>query len=318
MIHPNLITIRFHFALQAFTEPCPHPRKSNMKRMRSTATKMTWRVRNQSQTLLCCQTCRSPKICRQRHQQLLPAFHKDLWGAAVLSVAQAQEARVAGIKTRPGAAPMPVALWALTHRSGRRIKADPEEGETSAEATAADARGMITRWAEIVREEEKKSEEDKRSTRATRRREQRHVDSQARGIRLREAPSTSREAATAQLGNLLFRCQHCSRRFGSEHALEQHQWSSQYCAQKKGKGKSRQQCACASWITDEPRAWQQHYNASPGWDPNKKGKQIEGQQPPPLPQLLPSSSSAAVGTLPALSSLFLSLSHLTSSENPGQ
>lgn len=163
-----------------------------------------------------------------------------------------------------------------------------------------------------------RSEEDKRSTRATRRREQRHVDSQARGIRLQEAPSTSREAATAQLGNLLFRCQHCSRRFGSEHALEQHQWSSQYCAQKKGKGKPRQQCACGSWITDESRAWQQHYNASPGCDPNKKGKQIEGQQPPPLPQLLPSSSSAAVGTLPVLSSLFLSLSHLTSSENRGQ
>lgn len=172
-----------------------------------------------------------------------------------------------------------------------------------------------------------RSEEDKHCSRTTRRQELRHVDSQARGIRLQErkqAPSTSKEAARTprtQVGNLLFQCQHCSRRFGSEHALEQHQWSSQYCAQKQGKGKPRQQCACGSWITDEPRAWQQHYNASPGCDPSNKGKQIEGQQPPPLPQLLPSStasSSAAVGTLPALSSLFLSLSHLTSGENRGQ
>ena len=170
------------------------------------------------------------------------------------------------------------------------------------------------------KEHKHRSEEDRRRSRIRRRQERHHVKSQARGIRLREreqAPSTPR----SEVGKLCFQCQHCSRRFGSEHALEQHQWSSQYCAQKQGKGKPRQQCACGSWITDEPRAWQQHYNASPGCNPSNKAKHIEGKQPPPLPQLLPSStasSSAAAGTLPALSSLFLSLSHLTSGENRGQ
>lgn len=168
----------------------------------------------------------------------------------------------------------------------------------------------------------RRSEEKRRSrSRTPLQRDKSRAQSAAPGIKLQERKHTN---LSPTFGKLNFQCQHCGRRFGTEHSLEQHQWSSQYCAEKQGKGrKARKQCTCGSWITDEARAWQQHYNASPACDPNaaRKEKQTEAQQQLPQQQLpqqqlaqpLPSSGSS-VANRGALSSLFLSLSQLTNDQ----
>lgn len=170
----------------------------------------------------------------------------------------------------------------------------------------------------------RRSEEKRRSrSRTPLQRDKSRAQSAAPGIKLQERKHTN---LSPTFGKLNFQCQHCGRRFGTEHSLEQHQWSSQYCAEKQGKGrKARKQCTCGSWITDEARAWQQHYNASPACDPNaaRKEKQTEAQQQLPQPQQqlpqqqlaqpLPSSGSS-VANRGALSSLFLSLSQLTNDQ----
>ena len=53
-----------------------------------------------------------------------------------------------------------------------------------------------------------------------------------------------------------YQCQRCSRRFSHPHDLEQHMRSSTYC---QDGDSSRKPCSCGKWISDQPRAWEQHY-----------------------------------------------------------
>lgn len=53
-----------------------------------------------------------------------------------------------------------------------------------------------------------------------------------------------------------YQCQRCSRRFSQPHDLEQHMRSSTYC---QDGDSSRKPCSCGKWISDQPRAWEQHY-----------------------------------------------------------
>ena len=61
-----------------------------------------------------------------------------------------------------------------------------------------------------------------------------------------------------------FECEHCSRRFFERHDLEQHQWTSLHCKEQQGKGQARSKCGgCGKFISDQPRAWQQHWQYYP-------------------------------------------------------
>ena len=65
-------------------------------------------------------------------------------------------------------------------------------------------------------------------------------------------------------GQPAFQCEKCKRRFVTRHDLDQHKRDSKFCqaVQAGNSLGARAECPqCGKWVTDEPRAWQQHRQA---------------------------------------------------------